>query len=51
MEPGGWIFMIASWVVILGLFGYAMRRTLRRDTQQVDAPEVPPPTPGEEGKP
>jgi hypothetical protein len=30
MTLGGWIFMIASWAVILGLFGYSMVRTLRR---------------------
>jgi hypothetical protein len=28
MTTGGWIFMIASWGVILGLFGYSMFRTL-----------------------
>jgi hypothetical protein len=28
MTLGGWIFMLASWAVILGLFGYCMFRTL-----------------------
>ena len=28
MTLGGWIFMLASWAVILGLFGYCMYRTL-----------------------
>jgi len=28
MTFGGWIFMLASWGVILGLFGYCMVRTL-----------------------
>jgi hypothetical protein len=29
MTIGGWVFMIASWAVILGVFAYAMIRTLR----------------------
>mgnify|MGYP000374462285 CR=1 FL=1 len=29
MTLPGWIFMILSWTVILGLFGYCMKRTLR----------------------
>ncbi len=29
MTPGGWIFMLTSWAVILGLFSYCMYRTLR----------------------
>jgi hypothetical protein len=28
MNAAGWIFMLASWGVILGLFGYSMTRTL-----------------------
>jgi len=28
MRLGGWIFMIASWAVILGLFVFSMARTL-----------------------
>jgi hypothetical protein len=28
MTPGGWIFMLTSWGVILGLFGYCLYRTL-----------------------
>ena len=28
MSLGGWIFMLTSWAVILGLFGYCMIRTL-----------------------
>jgi hypothetical protein len=29
MTPGGWIFMLTSWGVILALFVYCMVRTLR----------------------
>jgi len=29
MTLGGWIFMAASWLVILGLFGFSMYRTFR----------------------
>jgi hypothetical protein len=29
MEPGGWIFMLGSWLAILGLFAYCLVRTLR----------------------
>ncbi len=28
MNQGGWIFMLGSWIVILGLFLYCMIRTL-----------------------
>jgi hypothetical protein len=28
MTPGGWIFMLTSWAVILGLFVFCMVRTL-----------------------
>ena len=28
MTFDGWIFMLLSWTVILGLFGYSMYRTL-----------------------
>ncbi len=28
MRLSGWIFMLVSWTVILGLFGYCMARTL-----------------------
>ena len=31
MTLGGWIFMLASWAAILGLFTYCMVRTLRSD--------------------
>jgi hypothetical protein len=30
MTLGGWIFMGASWLVILGLFGFSLYRTFRR---------------------
>ncbi len=30
MRVDGWIFMLLSWGVILGLFGYTMYRTLSR---------------------
>jgi hypothetical protein len=29
MHLNGWIFMGASWLVILGLFGYCLARTFR----------------------
>jgi len=29
MTLGGWIFMLASWLVILGLFGFSLYRTFR----------------------
>ena len=29
MTLGGWIFLGASWLVILGLFAYSLVRTLR----------------------
>jgi len=29
MTVGGWIFMVASWAVILALFAFSMARTLR----------------------
>jgi hypothetical protein len=31
MNFSGWIFMISSWTVILGMFGYCMYRTLKND--------------------
>lgn len=31
MTIAGWIFMVTSWTVIIGLFGYCMVRTLRSD--------------------
>jgi len=34
MSISGWIFMILSWSVILGMFTYCMYRTLKKDTQQ-----------------
>jgi hypothetical protein len=30
MTIGGWVFMLASWAVILGLFAFAVLRTVRR---------------------
>jgi hypothetical protein len=30
MTIGGWIFMLASWAVILTLFAFAVLRTVRR---------------------
>ena len=35
MTLSGWIFMSASWVVILGMFFYCMRRTLRKEDDEV----------------
>jgi len=29
MTPGGWLFMAASWAVLLGVFVFALRRALR----------------------
>jgi len=29
MTTGGWFFMLGSWVVIIGLTGYTLWRTLR----------------------
>ncbi|MHC4906432.1 MAG: hypothetical protein ACYTEN_11495 [Planctomycetota bacterium] len=29
MTAAGWIFMIVSWAVIIGIFGFCMYRTLR----------------------
>jgi hypothetical protein len=29
MTLGGWIFLLASWTVILGLFGFSLYRTFR----------------------
>jgi heme/copper-type cytochrome/quinol oxidase subunit 2 len=31
MTLSGWIFMLVSWGVILGMFFYCMYRTLRRE--------------------
>jgi Na+/melibiose symporter-like transporter len=39
MTLGGWIFMGASWLVILALFGFSMYRTLRRRPPAEPAPE------------
>ena len=40
MTLGGWIFMGASWLVILALFGYSMVRTLRADKRD-GGPDAP----------
>ena len=37
MTLGGWIFLGASWLLILGLFAYCLVRTLR----EKDAGETP----------
>lgn len=29
MTPSGWIFMLASWTLILGFLGYCLYRTFR----------------------
>lgn len=29
MTTAGWIFMIVSWAIIIGLFAFCMRRTLK----------------------
>ena len=33
MTPAGWIFMMLSWTVIIGMFAYCMTRTLRGPKQ------------------
>jgi hypothetical protein len=33
MNAAGWVFMLTSWGVIIGLFVYCMGRTLRSDKQ------------------
>ena len=42
MTPAGWIFMIVSWAVILGLFGFCMSRTLRPPKKTKDELEQHP---------
>lgn len=34
MTAAGWIFMLVSWGVIIGLFGFCLVRTLRTDSQK-----------------
>jgi hypothetical protein len=29
MTAGGWFFLAASWAVLLGVFAFALRRTLK----------------------
>lgn len=45
MTEAGWIFMLISWAVILGLFAYSMIRTLshkHRDQLDKEVPHTPP---------
>jgi hypothetical protein len=35
MTLSGWIFMFASWAVILGMFFYCMYRTLRNEDHDI----------------
>lgn len=35
MTLSGWIFMLASWTVILGMFTYCMYRTVRNEGDDV----------------
>jgi len=37
MTLGGWIFMGASWLLILGLFAYSLVRTLREKEEGRDS--------------
>jgi hypothetical protein len=30
MRPDGWIFMVASWLIIIGLFTFALVKILRQ---------------------
>jgi hypothetical protein len=34
MTLSGWIFMIVSWGLIIGMFVYCMSRTLKTDKRQ-----------------
>ena len=43
MTLGGWIFMLASWAVILGVTVYSLVRTLR--DKHPDDDQAPPPQP------
>lgn len=49
MTAAGWIFMIVSWTVIIGMFTFCMTRTLRpgskpdqADNPKEDTEGVPP---------
>lgn len=33
MKWSGWVFMLISWLVIIGMFVFCMVRTLRSDTK------------------
>lgn len=43
MTPAGWIFMLLSWTLILGMFGYCMFRTLHPRSHSDEALEDTPP--------
>ena len=36
MTAAGWIFMLLSWSLIIGLFAYCMVRIIRSDKNQKD---------------
>lgn len=40
MRFGGWIFLVTSWGVILGLFVYSMVRILRQKDNKAKNSEV-----------
>ena len=42
MTPAGWIFMIISWAVILGLFTFCLTRTLRPGNKNENKSEQQP---------
>jgi hypothetical protein len=42
MTPGGWIFLGASWLVILALTAFSMYRVLRAKEQDSPPPPAPP---------
>jgi hypothetical protein len=39
MTLGGWLFMVGSWILILGMFIYTMVRTLRGRGGQIHPPD------------
>ena len=41
MTTAGWIFLIVSWLVILGLFVYSLARTLSRKGSAPDGDQSP----------
>ena len=47
MTTGGWIFMIGSWTLILGVLGYCMYRIVTEKRPPVEADQSQDPTDGE----